>query len=58
MDVKRPKSIYKFWYNFDTVLHKFFETGTSEKNSYRSQSTPEVLRFQPIRTRDVNDSVT
>ena len=33
-----------------TVFYQFLETGTSDrsKNSYRSQSTPESLRFQPI----------
>ena len=23
--------IYKFWYNFDTVLYQFLETGTSDR---------------------------
>ena len=35
--------IYTFWYNFDTVLCHFLETGTSDSCS----STPEILRFQP-----------
>ena len=33
---------------FDTVLYQFLETGTSIRTIDRSQSTPQILRFQPI----------
>ena len=39
---------HRFSYKFDTVLHQFLETETSDRTRMRSRSTPEMLRFQPI----------
>ena len=40
--------MYTFWYNFDTVLYLFLQTGTSDRSHIWYRLTPEVLRFQPI----------
>ena len=43
----RDSDVYlTFWYNFDTVLCLFLESGTSD--ICLIPSTPEILRFHPI----------
>ena len=40
--------IYTFWYNFDTVLYQFLETGTSDRTLICLNQLHEIFRFQPI----------
>ena len=37
--------IYTYWYDFDTVLCQFLETGTSDRCLIQ---LPEILRFHPL----------
>ena len=40
--------IYTFWYNFNTVLYQFLETGTSDRTLICLNQLLEIFRFQPI----------
>ena len=42
-----PHHIYKFWYNFDTVLYQFHETGTSDRTKIGHDQFLKYLDFDP-----------
>ena len=40
-----PHHIYKFWYNFDTILYQFHETGTSDRTKIGHDQLLKYLDF-------------
>ena len=37
--------VYKFWYNLDTVLYRFLETGTSDRTNIDRDQFLNILGF-------------